>query len=212
MFKLLCTDVSDLSESEFERICKLLSAERLKKVVAQKQDKDKYLSAAAGYLLQTALNSLGVVNPHIYCNEHGKPYLKEGEIYYNLSHSGTIAVCALSSAEVGVDVQQVKPVSEGLIKRICTKDEYAFVTQGGAEIDQRFCRLWAVKESVIKCLGKGLSLSPSRVEVKLSPPHGISIDGAETSLHFKEYTVNGCRIAVCSAVDNFSFEINKIPI
>ncbi|MGN0808115.1 MAG: 4'-phosphopantetheinyl transferase family protein [Candidatus Coproplasma sp.] len=212
MFKLLYADVTGLSEDEFEEICKSLPEERLQKVRAQKNVKDRYLSAAAGCLLHTGLSDCGLITPRIYRNEHGKPYLKDGQIYFNLSHSGDIAVCALSSQEVGVDVQQVKPVSAGVIERVCTKEEYAFVTQNPQEIDQRFCRLWAVKESVIKCLGKGLSLSPSKVGVKLSNTYRISIDGAETDLHFKEYSLNGYCIAVCSSVHNFSSDINKISL
>ncbi|MGN0804644.1 MAG: 4'-phosphopantetheinyl transferase family protein [Candidatus Coproplasma sp.] len=212
MFKLLYTDVSSLTDCEFERLCKILPTERLTKVTALKDKKQRYLSAGAGYLLHIGLSDLGLINPRIYRNEHGKPYLKEGSIFFNLSHSGTVAVCAISSAEVGIDVQEVRPVSESLIKKICTKDEYAFVAQNSEEIDKRFCRLWAIKESVIKCLGKGLSLSPSKIEVKLSTPHSIIIGGEQTNLRFKEYTLNGYYIAVCSSVDNFSPEVNKIAI
>lgn len=212
MFKLLYADITNLSEDGFEGLCKSLSEERLKKVKAQKNVKDSYLSAAAGYLLHAGLLDFGVIAPQIYRNEHGKPYLKDSQIYFNLSHSGNIAVCALSSQEVGVDVQQVKSVGEGVIKRVCTKEEYAFVTQDTHEIEQRFCRLWAIKESVIKCLGKGLSLSPSRISVNLSSACRITIDGAETNLCFKEYALNGYCIAVCSAVDNFSTDINKISL
>ncbi|MGN1373010.1 MAG: 4'-phosphopantetheinyl transferase family protein [Candidatus Coproplasma sp.] len=212
MFRLLYTDVTNLTRTDFERLCSTLGAERLKKVKAQKQHEDKYLSAAAGYLLQTALKELNVVNPAILLNEHGKPYLKEGDVFFNLSHSGFVAVCAVSSEEVGVDVQQIKPVNQSLIRRICTGDEYAFVMQDEQGVEERFCRLWTVKESVIKCLGKGLALSPSRVEVKLSSPCNITIDGAESGLHFKEYALSGYRIAVCSKVDNFSSKITKTDI
>lgn len=212
MFKLLYTDVSDLTPTGFERLCKTLPYERLKKVEEQKQVNGRYLSAAAGYLLQIALNDLGLVNPDICLNEHGKPYLKEGGVYFNLSHSGTVAVCALSSHEVGVDVQQVKSLSDKLVKSVCTAEEYDFVMQEADGADQRFCRLWTVKESVIKCLGKGLSLSPSRVGVNLSTPHRITIDGVDTNLHFKEYDLDGYAVAVCSICENFSSDINKIPV
>lgn len=211
MIELLYADITDLSQTGFERLCKTLSAERLNKVNAQKQIKDRYLSAAAGYLLQVALNEQGLVNPDICLNEHGKPYLKEGGVYFNLSHSGAIAVCAVSSAEVGVDVQQIKPLSDKLVKRVCTAEEYAFVMQEADGAEQRFCRLWAVKESVIKCLGKGLSLSPSRVGVNLTS-HRITIDGAEANLYFKEFDLAGYALAVCTTCQNFSIDIDKMPI
>lgn len=212
MFKLIYADVTNLSDREFKRLCRSLSTERLIKVQAQKNKDDKYLSVAAGYLLETALNGLGVVNPQICCNEHGKPYLKNSDIYFNISHSGKVAVCAVSSVEVGVDVQQVKPVSDNLIKKVCTQEEYAHVTQSDGGVYQRFCRLWSVKESAIKCLGKGLSLSPSRVSVNLSNPSSVCVDGVEGELYFKEYALSGYCISACSTVDCFVPEIEEVPI
>ncbi|MGN0805792.1 MAG: 4'-phosphopantetheinyl transferase family protein [Candidatus Coproplasma sp.] len=212
MFKLSYIDVTQLSDGAFERMCAVLPAERLERVQAQSFKEDKLLYAAAGFLLYTALKDVGLVNPQICRGEHGKPYLKEGGVFFNLSHSGAVAVCAISDEEVGVDVQQVRPVKDVLIRRVCTKEEYSFVTENGGDIYERFCRVWAVKESVLKCLGAGLSLSPSRIEVKLSSPPCISIDGAGSRLHVKEHTLNGYRIAVCGTADNFSPDINKMTV
>ena len=39
----------------------------------------------------------------------GKPYLREYPFFFNLSHSGSFCICALSGEEVGADIQQHRP-------------------------------------------------------------------------------------------------------
>ncbi|MGN1060757.1 MAG: 4'-phosphopantetheinyl transferase family protein [Candidatus Coproplasma sp.] len=212
MIKLTYIDVEKFSDAEFERACAALSLERLNKVQSLKFEKDRRLSAAAGYILEQALRGEGVTNPQLVYNANGKPYLKEGGVYFNLSHSGTVAVCAISDAEVGVDVQKIRPIDGGLIKKVCTEEEYAFVTADEEGVFERFCRIWTVKESVMKCLGAGLSLSTSRIRVDISDSIGAAIDGEESGLCFKEYALNGYRITACSAVNDFSPELEKVSI
>lgn len=55
--------------------------------------------------------------------EEGKPYLvmaqgaNQGAPQISLSHSGAWVVCALSDAPVGVDVQQVRSISDAVMRR-----------------------------------------------------------------------------------------------
>ena len=53
--------------------------------------------------------------PKIHYGPKGKPYVKENRwngkpFYYNLSHSGNLVACAISDAEVGIDVQECKDI------------------------------------------------------------------------------------------------------
>src|SRR5689334_9960692 len=67
--------------------------------------------------------------------EYGKPRLAdpEGELAFNLSHSGSLALVAVARHEVGVDVERIRP------KRPAD-----------------FYRRWAEREARVKCLGTGL--------------------------------------------------------
>lgn len=212
MLGLSYTDVAALTDGDFKKICQSLPEERLKKVEGLANYKDKLLSAAAGYLLQAALTDRGITDPGFVYGKCGKPYLKSGEIFFNLSHSGNVAVCAVSTEEVGVDAQEVKPVDDKLIRRICTDREYAFITEDKAQIRERFCRVWTVKESLIKCLGRGLSLSPARIEVELGSGVKAFVDGVACNLYFKEYALAGYRITACSPVDGFTPELRKVVL
>lgn len=212
MLKLYYLNVEKLPENALEIICANLTAERLIKVQSQKSMQGKLLSAAAGYLLKVALTGEGVTDFSLCYNADGKPYLSGGKVHFNLSHSGSIAVCAVSNAEVGVDVQILRPVKDALLKKVCTQAEYAFVTADGESSLQRFCRVWAIKESVMKCLGKGLSLPPQKIELDFSTKTCAKIDGKDCNLYFKEYALEGYCVAACSEKDAFAQKMIEISL
>lgn len=75
--------------------------------------------------------------------EGGKPYFPQyPHIHFNLSHSRGAAVCALSGAPVGVDVEVLRPPPRHLAAGM------------GA---QEFFRLWTAKEASAKLLGRGIA-------------------------------------------------------
>lgn len=210
MTGLTYLDVSRLPDGGFEKMCAALSEERRKKVEAHICKKDRLLSAAAGYLLSCALEERGLGGVQILYGGCGKPYVNADGFFFNLSHSGDIAVCAVSDGEVGVDIQKIAPVNGRLLKRVCTQSELRYIASAGEGEESAFCRVWTVKESVIKQLGAGLSLSPARVEVSFGERIGARIDGAECNLHFCEYSLEGYRITACARTEDFSTRLREI--
>lgn len=90
-------------------------------------------------------------------NEYGKPRLKGGGFFYNISHSGDYVAVAVHEAEVGVDIERIKDRDcLKLAKRFFTDAEYEWIAE--AEHEERFYRLWTMKESYIKYRGGGLSI------------------------------------------------------
>lgn len=93
----------------------------------------------------------------------GKPRLGAGmgDLQFNVSHSGHLALIALSRAAVGVDLewQQTDLDWRELLPFCCHPTEQADFqgiadAQGGA----RLLRLWTAKEAYLKGRGEGLSL------------------------------------------------------
>ena len=57
--------------------------------------------------------------------QNGKPrLLKYLNFFYNISHSGDYAICAVSDSEVGVDIQKIRKPDMRIAKRYFTEDEY----------------------------------------------------------------------------------------
>ena len=122
---------------------------------------------------------LGVL-PEIGKSLRGKPeFVWEEKRWFSLSHSGDLVLCALSDAgPVGVDVEKVRPLREGL-------PQYALSEEELAEFDgswEDFFRLWTRKESWCK-----------REDTRLFPPRKV---GQPTCPH-RSYAGEDWRGAVC---------------
>ena len=49
--------------------------------------------------------------------ENGKPFLKDSPgVFFSISHTEGMAVCAVCSHPVGIDIQVRKPCSKGLVR------------------------------------------------------------------------------------------------
>ncbi|MFM1872310.1 MAG: hypothetical protein RL398_1732 [Planctomycetota bacterium] len=114
----------------------------------------------------------------------GKPYLASAGPYFNLSHSGKLALIAVSRSEVGVDLEKVRRLDSltEIARRHFAAPEFATLESlQGAERELAFYRCWTRKEAYIKALGEGLSLSLDSFEVGLGadPEFVACHDGRE---------------------------------
>ncbi len=129
----------------------LLPKERKEKAERLFRVEDKILSVMAGLMLRKIF--LFSDEKPLSFFEHGKPYFEAGEPF-SVSHSGTLAVLAVSKNEVGVDVQKITPFRENVTKRCFTKEEQDYI---GSDA-QKFAKLWTRKEAVLKWTGEGISV------------------------------------------------------
>lgn len=105
--------------------------------------------------------------------EHGKPVARvDGlrvAIGFNVSHSGRHGLIALAAHNgIGVDVEERVSQRDlvGIGSLVYGPEERRLLaTAANRERVHVFYRLWSMKEALIKALGTGFSLSPSRFEV-----------------------------------------------
>ncbi len=147
--------------------------------------------------------------------EYGKPFIMPGTHLFNISHSGDYVVCVIDNSEVGVDIEKIKKIDFEIAKRFFNEMEHNFLSS----LDTlnklpAFYRLWTMKESYIKALGKGLSKKLNSFSV---------IGGLECSqvLEKNEYSgwyvynvdiLKDYKISVCSNKRNLEYEINYSTI
>jgi len=113
-------------------------------------------SAAHKLLDKALMRTCGIKNYSLVCGEHGKPFLeKSSDIFFNLSHCKGLTACVVSDAENGIDAELIRPYSGSAAKRVFTENEMRFVSE--SEIpDEKFFRLWTLKEAVGKAIGTGI--------------------------------------------------------
>lgn len=104
--------------------------------------------------------------------EHGKPRLADDGPCFNASDSGDVVVVAVTSTEVGVDIELPRPLSrrERLARRICTERELETLRRSPEKTrDNLLLRMWTCKEAALKAIGTGLSGGVRNVEVDIPP-------------------------------------------
>jgi 4'-phosphopantetheinyl transferase len=163
------------------------------------RDRDRYVIARGA--LRDVLSRYTGTPParlrFIY-NEFGKPALEPAGCAFNLSHSGDIAMIALSSqAPVGVDVEQVsRQVDiEGLAERFfCPAEADVILSLDGEARRRAFFNGWTRKEALLKARGIGVTLGLQTFEVSVHPEEParlVAVNGnaeaaARWSLHALE--------------------------
>ena len=95
--------------------------------------------------------------PLIY-GDCGKPALAGGGLFFNLSHAGSYAMCALSDGEVGCDLEEIRRADTAIAERFFSEEENDDIRAALTEEEQKKCftRIWTRRESYGKLLGKGL--------------------------------------------------------
>ncbi len=162
--KVFAMTTRQLEDPEaFERYYQERSKDRREKIDRIRMPQDKRLSLAAGILLDEGLRTYGLREAEVrVCKgEYGKPYFPDfPEIHFNLSHSGSIALAVFTDREAGCDIEYRKRTNEALARRFfCRKEaDWMLAAPGEKEKEERFYRIWTLKESFLKATGQGLHL------------------------------------------------------
>lgn len=130
--------------------------------------------------------------PVIARGEQGKPCFPAfPECHFNLSHSGSFALCAVAERPVGADIEVIRPHHPNLAGRICSPEERNWL-EHQADKTTALCQLWTAKEALVKYHGTGLTVPLRDICVPL-PPHGKQDD-----LVFHSICTQSFCLCVCS--------------
>ena len=107
-------------------------------------------------------------------------------ISFSLSHSGELAVIAMSSlARLGVDIEQLRVIDDaGAIAQshFASAEKVALAAVAPAEQNRAFLTCWTRKEAFVKALGRGLSIDLAGFEVNISREHPAFVRIADAVL------------------------------
>lgn len=154
----------------------LLSAdERLKaERYATEQARHRFV-IFRGMLRQTLASYLSLAPEELKfeLGEFGKPYLANGDLYFNLSHTADDWLLAVANfAPIGVDLEIIRPRTQlqNLVDRCFSERESAYwqALPGDQQLEA-FFRLWTKKEAFVKAVGRGLALGLENCEFEPRP-------------------------------------------
>ena len=142
--RLLIADL-DFGNTHKQKLLKLVNEKQVDKALRFKNEKDQIRSLLSSYLI----NQLS--NEPLLFNDMGKPYYENGP-YFNVSHSGKYVMMAVSSSEIGIDIEENIPKDMSLLTKIFNEAEAKMIKEHAD-----FYYLWCAKESLIKCMGSSIS-------------------------------------------------------
>jgi 4'-phosphopantetheinyl transferase len=179
-----CSDLSLLDAAERGRCARFVAEEERRRYAHSRTALRRLLATYLGAEPRALRFLLG---------PHGKPRLEalDARLRFNVSHSGELALIAVAlDRELGVDVEshQSRVDAEDLAGSVCTSEERDALRRIGAgERRAAFLELWTGKEAVLKASGRGLSLSPARVELLPVPwrrPVFVAPEGASAERYW----------------------------
>ncbi|MCL1807449.1 MAG: 4'-phosphopantetheinyl transferase superfamily protein [Oscillospiraceae bacterium] len=139
----------------------LVTDARRKRIQAYMRPEDKARCLVAGLLLR---KGCGVTDDEqLAVTENGKPTMKDGGQFFNLSHSGDYVVLATAGRQIGVDIEKITRFSEAVAARCFTPQERDWMQE--QRTGEAFFQIWTAKESVMKAIGLGFSLPPQSFDV-----------------------------------------------
>jgi len=201
---------------ELLRLMPVSSEEKLRKIT----NPDSYLRSLLGEILAryALVAYTGMQNRDIHFDiaEKGKPFLKGIQsVHFNITHSGDRVACAVSSSEVGVDIEHHRRVNFNVAERFFSPAEVRDLM--GMEENARqeyFFRLWTIKESYLKAIGSGLTRTLNSFTV-VSCGKGFALEGDESSAGYavQTYTLPGpYYLAACSREAVFPESVSMVSL
>lgn len=126
---------------------------------------DRWNCVITYLMLQYGLREcFGITSFKIAFGEYGKPYLPEyPHLHFNISHCDMGCAVVVADCPVGVDIQDVRPFSWDVAKRVCCERELAELEKS-TDRDKLFTDMWTMKESYGKLIGKGIFYEAKKID------------------------------------------------
>lgn len=200
-----------MEENTFFAHLNKIEKKRRQKILAGTNEKARLRSLTAGSLLHDVLcGELGLLAKNqpafeFAYEKEGKPYLvRYPKLHFNLSHSGDYVCCAVGSTPVGIDIQKITKVKEGLARRFFTdKDNRNLASCSKEDREKLFFRMWSIKESYMKLTGRGMAKGLNTFEIDWQRNLILekSTDMSEAAAYFQEYgSLSQYCFCVCTKV------------
>ena len=166
---LLETELDRFTEADLQSMLDALPPSWQERVTRKKPLRSR-LQSAIGYTLLCSIlqEHFGItVLPAIYTDEYGKPFFKDCDLFFSISHCDAAVVCAVEKHPVAVDVQELLHDPHGRLK--------ARIGAPPTLDNRALTALWTQKEASAKLDGRGLRIPLAALPL----PHHI----LETSDH-----------------------------
>ena len=150
-------DMTQCSEQEIARLLPLVSPQRREQALRYTHTFGQFCCLKSYEMLTELLASTPYTlhpTPSFLYNEHGAPYLENGP-YFSISHCKQGIAVAVSETPIGIDIETIRPLNEGLVRKTMNDVEQTHIFSS-SHPEVEFIRLWTQKEAYVKMQGTGI--------------------------------------------------------
>ena len=213
MLKIYYMTLDKLKDpASFAKYYKEMPDIRRQKIDRIRGEDGKRQSLGAGILFNQAFLNEGL-DPLIASTNYQYGKSIEGR-YISLSHSGNVAMCAISDQPVGCDVEQISDKDIKIAKRFLTKEQYLRYLRASDRKEQQemFFKIWTAKECVIKAQGGNVDFSSDNILVDLDCAKATvqKTGDAYNIKFFEERPELQYTFACCSMQDEFDINMQEV--
>ncbi|WP_413456477.1 4'-phosphopantetheinyl transferase family protein (plasmid) [Glutamicibacter sp. FR1] len=191
---LLYVNVRNLSDDFFYQSAQQFSPPEIQRLGGETKDS---LSAREHFAGRAIVRKLAIrVTGNLYGSETittkcqwcgcklGRPRLEPQIFSFSIAHSqGLVVVAAAFQGEIGVDVEKhLTEVSQNTVMQwAMTEKELCYARQVSEDrLPEYLANIWALKESALKLVGRGLSISPATIDTTCSPIY-LELPGSKST-------------------------------
>jgi len=214
--------IQDFNKVNINKLKNYISKEKGEKINKFYKIEDKVRGLYGELLIRKMIiEKLNIKNKDIVfkSSKYGKPYLEGFEnLFFNISHSGNYVICSLDYNPVGIDIEKIASINvEDIVKSSFTFKEQNYILKEYKleERTKRFYEIWTLKESFIKCVGKGLYMPLDSFSIYVNEKNKVIL---EHNKNRNKYSLKRIEIdeeykmGVCSENSNLDLKIKYISL
>lgn len=161
MFKLeyVIKNINDFNENDINNFYNKIPKLKKDKIDKYKNYDTKVRSIVGEILLKNLLlkSNIPYNSLDYYINEYDKPYLKNYNIFFNISHSFDYVITTISDKEIGIDIEKIRKTPLNMINQFATEKEKEYILSSNNNIEERIFKIYTLKEAYFKMLGTDLN-------------------------------------------------------
>ncbi|MGO1370120.1 MAG: 4'-phosphopantetheinyl transferase family protein [Senegalia sp. (in: firmicutes)] len=211
--------IEDMNKKEINNLCLSINLEKRNRIQKLLRKRDKIRTLIGEILIRMLIiQKVNIKNNFIIFDENqfGKPFLKNyPKFHFNISHSGDFVVCGIDDKPIGIDIEEIKSIKyKEIAKFYFTINEFNYIIENNLETQlARFYEIWTLKESYIKCVGQGLSISLKSFSINIDKYKNIDlIEEYENNRYLFKFLKldSNYKTAICSSNKEMSDRVKLI--
>lgn len=157
--KYIVKNIKEFNKEDLNDFYLRIPKQKRMQIDKYKNYETKTRTLVAEILLNNLLASQNISYQNIkyFNNKYGKPYLKNSELFFNISHSFDYVITTISNKEIGIDIEKVRKTSLKVINLFATSKEKKYILSSDENIEERIFKIYTLKEAYFKMLGTNLN-------------------------------------------------------